>query len=241
MEAMSDIDVVVLCGGKGERLRSVIGEAPKVMTEINGQPFLNYILEYLKSQKVGRVILCTGYKAEVIEKYYRKHSFGLVIDFAREHKPLGTAGAIKHAEPVINGNPVIVLNGDCYCPVDFKKFIQFHKRNKALATLVVTRMAQGSDYGEVVLDNNKRIIGFREKRAGAKHVFVNTGIYCFDRTVLAKIPPSKKASLEYDCFPQWIGQRFWGFPVESGFLDMGTPERLKAASDLLSHICGGVL
>jgi len=93
----SDCDCVILCGGLGERLRGIIGEAPKVMAQINGRPFLDFILDYLKDQQVQRVILCTGYKADVIENYYRRRDCGLTVDFSRENEPLGTGGALRHA------------------------------------------------------------------------------------------------------------------------------------------------
>ncbi|MCK5179792.1 MAG: NTP transferase domain-containing protein, partial [Candidatus Omnitrophica bacterium] len=92
---MKDCDCVILCGGLGARLQSVVKDVPKVMAEVNGAPLLDLMIEHLKKQGAARIVLCTGYQAEAVENYYREHDFGMVIDFSREEEPLGTGGAVK--------------------------------------------------------------------------------------------------------------------------------------------------
>src|SRR5436190_1505274 len=126
MYDLNKIDVAILCGGLGKRLRPTIGESPKVMAQVNGQPFLDLVLDYLYGQGSRRVILLTGYKAEVIEQYYRQNSRQLTIEFSREMKPLGTGGALKQAQGLIKSDPFILMNGDSFCKLDYRAFLDFH-------------------------------------------------------------------------------------------------------------------
>ena len=98
---ISECDCIILCGGLGKRLQGVVSDVPKVMAQVDGRPFLDLIVEYLKSQHVERIILCTGYKADLIEEYYREHDFGVTIDFSTENEPLGTGGAVRNAREII--------------------------------------------------------------------------------------------------------------------------------------------
>src|SRR5690242_1010308 len=104
----------VLCGGAGTRLRPVLAEQPKSMAPISGAPFLQLLLDRVRSQGVGEVILGTGYMAEKIENYFGSgNKFAMRIRYSRENEPLGTGGALKLAELLIS-DPVLVLNGDSY-------------------------------------------------------------------------------------------------------------------------------
>ncbi len=226
---MKNIDVFILCGGLGTRLRSVTGEAPKVMAEVGGKPFLDVVIEYLKQQGFQRVILCTGYQASVIEEYYRKNFFGLSIEFSREQEPLGTGGALKNVQTFIQSDLFFVLNGDSFCPVDFKNFLNFHKDKQTLATLSVSRVDESKKFGGVALDETNKITGFHEKEEGNNYPYVNAGVYCLSRNIFSLMPEEKKFSLEYDFFPKMVKENIYGFFVEKSFFDIGTPERLKKA------------
>src|SRR3989338_10010306 len=105
------IDAVILCGGLGTRLRSVIGESPKPMAEFGHEPFLNIILKDLRDQGFQMAILCAGYKGDRIAEYYRQHDMGLETIVSIEPRPLGTGGAIQYAKAWIGSEPVLVLNG----------------------------------------------------------------------------------------------------------------------------------
>jgi len=225
----AECDCLILCGGLGKRLRGVVEDVPKVMADVNGRPFLDYMIEYLKSQDIERIVLCTGYKAEMVEDYYRDHAFDLTIDFSREWEPLGTAGGLKNAEEIISSNPMFVLNGDSFLPVDLQSLLDFHLEKKALASMIVTEVPASDDYGSVVLDENKRITAFDEKIEGGSARLVNAGIYCFDQEVLGYIPSDQKCSLERDIFPQLTVHGFFGYRVSGQFMDIGTPERYRSA------------
>ena len=134
---ISECDGVVLCGGQGKRLRSVVRDVPKVMAKVNGRPFLDFILDHLKTQNISRVILCTGYKADVIEEHYRDRDYGVPIESSKENEPLGTGGALMNARGSIYSDPFLVFNGDSFLPVDLQPFLDFHVRTEAEASMTV--------------------------------------------------------------------------------------------------------
>jgi len=224
-----NIDVVILCGGLGTRLRSVTGAMPKVMVEVDGQPFLDVILKYLKQQGFRRVILCTGYQAEMVEVYYRERSHGLAIEFSKEEEPLGTGGALKNAQHLIQSNPFFVLNGDSFCALNFKDFLEFYQSKPMAAALAISKVEESKDCGGIVLDQTERITGFYEKEAKNNWEYVNAGVYCLSKDIFSLMSGEKKCSMEYDVFPRLVEKETYGFLVEKKFLDIGTPERLVQA------------
>ena len=228
---LSEIDAVILCGGLGKRLRSVESEKPKVMVEVAQKPFLDLVIEEYKKQGVHRVILCTGYKADDVEEYYRKNSMGLTIEFSREKEPLGTGGAIKNARNLIKSNPFFVQNGDAFCRVDFKKLVQYHNDKKSITTLVVAQAQDSQDFGTIILDESNRIKNFLEK-TGQPSNHLNAGIYCFDQKVFSKMPDKANFSMEYDVFSGLTKENFFGFVIEEKFWDIGTPDRYDAVKEI---------
>lgn len=230
---LNNIDVVILAGGLGQRLRPKTGDAPKVLAAVKGKPFLDILLENIAAQGFRRVILCTGYKADEIEARYRGSSLGLEILFSREQTPLGTGGAFKLAQDKVRSPVFLGLNGDCFCAVSFSDFLSFHQKNKALASLVLTKVSDKGDFGSVAVDDQKRIVSFQEKASLAASPFVSVGIYSFQREVFALMPPQGAFSIERDLFPKLIGKGFYGFVTEHSFLDIGTPERYARAQNEL--------
>ncbi len=229
---LSTIDVAILCGGLGTRLRSAIGPTQKTMAKVAGEPFLNILLEYLKNHGFQRVILCTGYQAEQVEEYYRDRDMGLTIEFSREHAPMGTGGAIKNARAFLHSGTFIVLNGDSFSPIDYEAFVQFHLEQKAVATIGVSRVRDAKDYGTIIMNDNKRIVGFQEKVNKSAEGYVNAGVYCFNQSIFYSMPSSAIFSLEKDVFPTLPGlikNDFCGVIVEGDFLDIGTSVRYQAA------------
>ena len=235
IESLASIDVVVLCGGQGQRLRKVIGESQKVMARVLDEPFLDILLRYLEGQGFSRVILCTGYKTSDIEGYYQqKFPSKLSIEFSQEDEPLGTGGALKKVQSLIRSNPFIVLNGDCFCPLEYSHFVKFHQEKHALASLVVAEVKENRDFGKVKLAADSRVSGFQEKIQGEGPCYVSTGIYCFDsKKIFSFMPAQFKFSLEYDFFPRLLPYGFWGFVSDKEFIDIGTPERFEKAKIFL--------
>ena len=113
---LKDIDVFILCGGIGKRLRKVSGGTPKPMVKIGDYVFLDLLIKYIAGFGFRRFILGTGYRAGIIKDYYSSGRFpGLDIRFSREESPLDTGGAVKNAKELIKSNPIFILNGDSLC------------------------------------------------------------------------------------------------------------------------------
>lgn len=226
-----DIDVVVLCGGKGERLQPLVNDRPKPLAEINARPFLDILIDYVASFGFRRFILCIGYMGDVIKKYFQKGDVSLTILFSEEKEPLGTAGAIKNAQPLIKSSPFLVMNGDSICQLDLNEFVNFHIKKKALFSMVLSNTQNADDCGKVVLDKSGRVTEFNEKiKSRSINNLVNTGIYLLDKSIFSEILGNKKCSMEYDVFPHLIDKRFYGFVSQDKFIDIGTPERFKQAN-----------
>ncbi len=230
---LNKIDVVVLAGGLGKRLKPKTGDTPKVLAAVKGIPFLDLLLKNISSQGFRRVILCTGYKAEVIEAHYQKSKLDLEIVFSREETPLGTGGAFKLAQSKIQSPLFLGLNGDCFCSVLFRDFILFHQEKKARGSLVLTRAEEKGDFGSVVINPQGEIMSFQEKANLASSPFVSVGIYCFEKTIFDWMPSKNSFSIEHDLFPSLIGKSFYGFVTEKKFLDIGTPDRYDRAQNEL--------
>ena len=241
MSNIDNADVVILCGGLGKRLRPKIGEAQKVMAEVNQRPFLDLMLDRIQEQGFRRVILCTGFQAQEVENYYQKNPRPLTFVFSREKEPLGTGGAVQYARPLIKSNPFLVLNGDCFCPIDFHAFLRFHRAKKALASVAVSMMEDKKDFGSVLLNPSHKVVNFLEKNQESKASHVNTGIYLFQQDVFDHMPRETKFSLEYDVFPGLTHQAFWAFVVPAKFFDIGTPERYAHVQQIVGRKKGSIL
>ena len=230
----TDVDVVILCGGKGTRLEEVVSDRPKPMAEISSQPFLDILIDYISSFGFKRLILSVGYMADYIKDYYRNKRGPCEILFSQENEPLGTAGAVKQAENLVQSNPFLVLNGDSFCPVDLAQFLEFHSKNGALVSMVVTEAEEVRDFGTICLDNSQRIVRFEEKK-GRKKSFIKAGIYLFEKEVFFLIPSNTRHSLEHDLFPALVKQKFYGYVTQEKLIDIGTPERYEQAKRILHH------
>jgi NDP-sugar pyrophosphorylase family protein len=230
---MEQLDVVILCGGQGTRLRSVVWDRPKPMAEISGRPFLDLLIDYASSYGLTRFVLCTGYQSEIIERYYQRYSGPLTIIISKEDAPLGTGGGVKLAGPKILSDPFFVLNGDSYCPADLEAFTAYHLSRQASITLVVSETKTASDFGSIIMEPTGRITSFQEKISAGRSL-INAGIYLMKRSLLFRIPDQINYSLEKDLFPILAGNDMYGFISSEPVLDIGTPDRYDLAKKLLS-------
>lgn len=232
-----DIDVVILCGGKGKRLQPIVNDRPKPMAKIGGRPFLDILIDYVARFAFRRFILCVGYRGDFIRKYYRNKEIPFTILFSKEESPLGTAGAIKNAEPLIKSNPFLVMNGDSICRIDLNEYINFHIKKKALFSMALSDIQTTDDCGKVTLNKSGRITAFNEKiRTELKENFTNVGIYLLNKSIFSEIPKNKKCSIEYEIFPSIVNRRFYGFITQEWLMDIGTPERFMRAKNRIKEI-----
>ena len=126
---------IILSGGQGTRLRSVVSDIPKPMADINGKPFLEYLLRYLNNQGCNHVVLSVGYKSEVIRNYFGNQYLNLKLDYALEKEPLGTGGGIKNSIKYISDNDFFLLNGDSFFDVNLSELAEFHFCKKSLSEI----------------------------------------------------------------------------------------------------------
>lgn len=233
---LGDIDVVILCGGLGTRLRPVTGDLPKALVNICGRPFIDLLVDGLQQWGFKRFILCVGYMSELVICHVRQKK-GWQIEFSEEEVPLGTGGAIKKVIPLIGSEPFLVVNGDTICDVDFYKFFEFHKCNNGILSIALTMIHNAGDYGVVSIDNENRIKRFREKENGTGKRLVSAGIYMMNKTILSWMPDSIKFSLEYDVFPNMHRDLRHGFVTNGELIDIGTPQRYRTATEFFLGKC----
>lgn len=233
--SLEEIDVVILCGGLGTRLRPVVFDRPKVLAEIGGKTFLEILVDSLTAQGFKNIILCVGYLKDQVKNLFN-YNKSYNITFSEEEEPLGTGGALKKAIPLIKSNPFMVMNGDSICKINFKEFYYFHINKKAIVSLILARSKTPRDFGSVVIDDSQRIISFKEKVECREECLINAGIYLMQRDVLSYMPDEAHFSLEYDLFSKLVENKCYGFITDSELIDIGTPERYEKAI----HLIGGM-
>lgn len=201
---------LILAGGRGERLKPISDGIPKPMIPINGLPLLEYTLKNISKKGVKKAVLSVGYLAEKIISHFGKQtSFGLEIEYSIEKEPLGTAGAIKLAEPLLEEN-FFCLNGDLIMAFDLNAFSEFHSKNNSLATILLRRVEDTKDLG-IVLVQGKKILRFAEKNQAFDSKITNAGAYILNKKIIEYIPEGK-SSLEYDVFPKIAKEgKLYGF------------------------------
>lgn len=221
------MQALILAGGLGSRLGRIVAEVPKPLLPVGEKPFLEYQILQLRRHNLTNIILCIEYLGEKIKQYFGDGDrWGMDIKYSEEKEALGTGGAIKLAECLVKGHDFLVLNGDSYFDIDLGELIDFHKRQRALATLALLEINQPERYGLVEIDKNYNIVGFQEKGTAAKPNLINGGIYVFNKGLFDFIPEGK-SSLEKDLFPELIGKRFYGKPHTAYFIDIGTPQAYR--------------
>ena len=227
-------EAIILAGGMGTRLRSVLADRPKPLAVVAGRPFLDWLIFALRVHGVRNIVLSTGYQGGLIERMYGDGAaFGVRIQYSHETQPLGTAGALRQALPLIESDAFFALNGDSYCNVDYAALAESHRARRARATLCLTHVDDCSRYGVVTTRADGTIAAFVEKGAQTGVGAINGGVYALTRDALSELPAGQPASLERDIFPALIGAGLCAFTAGAPFLDIGTPESYHAAGDAL--------
>jgi D-glycero-alpha-D-manno-heptose 1-phosphate guanylyltransferase len=225
---------IILAGGFGTRLRCITRYVPKPMVEINGKPFLIYLIEYLSSQGINEIILSVGYRSEVIVNYFRKKCNDIKISYAIEAKPLGTGGAIRNALHFVNSKSVFVINGDTLFRIDMGTLLDFHNTKSSDLTLALKYGEELNRFGKVMIGADGRIIGFEEKVPG-KSGLINGGIYLIRRSLFDNIILPEKFSFETDFLEKFYKKiRAYGLAFHNYFIDIGiSPDYEKAKIDFI--------
>ena len=226
---LQKVDIIILCGGLGKRLRSVVQNQPKGLVAIAGKPILEILVDDLLNYGAQKIIFCVGHlKEQIIEHFSGRNDCEFL--FSKEDSPLGTGGAIKKAKTLVKSSHLMILNGDSMCQVNYEKFYEFHLQSQSLLSMILALPVEDSqDYGNVQIDVDHKICSFQEKKQPKERCgFMNAGIYLMKKEGFAKMPKRQSFSLEYDFFPKILQtDRCSGFVVKQNVYDIGTPERLQ--------------
>jgi len=230
-------EAVVLAGGFGTRLQAVVNDRPKPMASVAGKPFLEWILLILKSQGIERVVLSTGYMGASIEEYFASGDrWELRLSYAREPKPLGTGGALRHVLEFTEATRLLVLNGDSLCRFDVSILAAQHEQAGAKTTIWLTHVLDSGRYGTVELGERNEVLAFREKTGNHCPGLISAGVYLVERDVVRCFPPGVNISLEHTLFPSLIGKGLHGVIGDGPFLDIGIPEDYEVAEAFLERL-----
>lgn len=235
MQDLTSVTATILAGGRGTRLRSVVADRPKVLTEVRGRPFLTYLLDQLAAAGVGYVVLCTGYLGEQVQAVFGGSYGSLRLVYSQESSPLGTAGALRLALPLFKSDSVLVMNGDSFCEANLKAFWTWHCVRDSDATLLLTKVSDARRHGRVQVGENGLVSRFVEKDEKGGAGWINAGIYLLTRSLLLTIPASRAVSLEQEVFPAWTDRGLYGCRSKGRFLDIGTPEAYGAAEQFFTR------
>ena len=223
---------------EGTRLRPLTSTVPKPVVPLVDRPFISYMLEWLRSHGVEDVVMSCGFLASGVRNVLGDGSgLGIKLRYVEEPRPLGTAGAVKFAESLLDER-FFMLNGDVLSDLDLSGQLAQHEATGARGTLALIGVEDPSAYGLVQLDDDRTVREFLEKPSPDQidTNLISAGAYVLEREVLDLIPPDANASIERDVFPVLVGDGLYGFAGEGYWLDIGTPDRyLQATFDILER------
>jgi D-glycero-alpha-D-manno-heptose 1-phosphate guanylyltransferase len=225
------MQAVVLAGGLGTRLRSVVSDVPKPMALINGVPFLSILLRYLKSQGVTEIILSVGYKSERILDYFQNEFHGMPIEYSVEPDALGTGGAIRKALLQSTQRDVLVVNGDTFVEFSLEEALKLRYESEN-PIIFVRKVSDVSRYGAIFVQNNK-VQSFAEK-ASSGPGFINAGVYLLPTNLFDDHRLLEKFSFEEFLTADVPKRQYLVLETSGEFIDIGTPDDYSRAQSILS-------
>lgn len=225
-------EAIILAGGLGTRLSSLIKDLPKCMAPVNGKPFLDYQLGYLDVFGIDRVIISVGYLSNVVIDHYGNQFRNMKIDYAIETEPMGTGGGLKIAMEMAEEPLVFVLNGDTFYHIDYMKFLDIHRAKEAKLSMVLREVDNVSRYGCIERNDDRRITAFKEKNQTTGKGLINGGVYIINKKFFLGQGLPDKFSLEKDFFEKiYQTEKIYGILCKQYFIDIGVPEDYEKAQD----------
>lgn len=228
---------VILAGGFGTRLASVVSDVPKPMAPVGGRPFLERLLDRLQMQGIRHAVLAVGYRSQIIRSHFGSSRGAMKLCYSEETEPRGTGGALRLAFESQDLQRAIALNGDTWCDVDLRALSRTHAAAGTVATLTLVHQPDASRFGTVEVDERGRVAGFREKRADAGAGLINAGVYALDRSVFDLAPASARFSFENDVLQARAAEGLFAAHLaqDATFIDIGVPDDYARAQTLLAH------
>ena len=226
------MEAIVLAGGLGTRLRSVVSDVPKPMAPVHGRPFLAFVLDQLVDAGFTGVVFAAGYGHEVLRGHFGGEYRGLALAYSIETEPLGTGGAIRLAMDHVGGREVFVLNGDTYLALDFSAMRAAHDNAGSALTMAVCRAPDAARYGTLELQGD--IVQRFVDKGQSGPAWINGGTYILGARLRTRFPSAKAFSFEHDFLaPEASEIRPLAFRSTGPFIDIGTPEDYARAEYLL--------
>ena len=227
------MQVIILAGGKGTRLRPLTESIPKSMVAIKGKPFLEHQLEMIKSYGFCDYVFLVGCMAEEIKRYFKDGSkHGVHIRYSQEETLLGTGGALKHAASML-ADQFLLLNGDTYLPIDYRAAVHSFESSHTLAMVSVAASHEEKRPNNIAIDKDAIVTGY-DKNNALHMTYVDAGAVFLKKEVLSFIKPNTVCSLEEEIFPQLIeAKQLRALPIKEDFYDMGSFEGLKELEEIL--------
>ena len=235
------MEAIILAGGFGTRLQPFVKDVPKPMANINGKPFLSYLMEYLSRQGIKKILLSVGYKHEVIKNHFGIRYKNMDIEYVIENKSLGTGGAVREALKHVQGDESIILNGDSFFNVNLGALMDFHHIHNSMLTIAVKPMKNIDRYGTVILEDT-RVTGFNEK-SSKDFGYINGGVYVIKKAVLDCLRNNNDVfSFEIDFLQKSINNiAISAFISDGYFIDIGILEDYQRAQQELKNVFEGAM
>jgi dTDP-glucose pyrophosphorylase len=221
--------MVIMAGGRGQRLMPHTENCPKPMLLVGGKPMLEHIIERAAAEGFHRFVLSVLYLGHMIEDYFGNgRAWNVEIEYLREERPLGTAGALSLLTQWPE-EPFLVTNGDVLTDVRYSELLDFHRHHRAAATMAVRQHEWQHPFG-VVKTQGVEIVGFEEKPVLRSHI--NAGVYVLEPSVLGQLEAGKACDMPtlFERLQQ-AGQRVIAYPMHEPWLDVGRPDDLKRARE----------
>jgi len=224
---------IILAGGMGTRLKTIISDLPKPMAPIMNVPFLTYQLNYLKYFGIKKVVFSVGYLSEKIIAHYNQSFENISIEYSIEKNPLGTGGGIRMAMSNLNEDLVLILNGDSFFDLDLEQFYNLHLEQKSDFSLALRYVNNSERYGNIEFNSSNQITSFIEKNQLNQSGYINAGVYILSKKLyLQNTKPNINFSIEKDFFEKQLNQLIIkGFEFKNYFIDIGIPEDYLKAQD----------
>ena len=213
-------EAVILAGGQGTRLKSVTGELPKPMLDVNGSPFLYVLMKRLEESGCNHIILSLCYRAHyIIDKINNDKPVKCPVDFVIEDTPLGTGGGVKLSAKKANSEKLVIINGDTYCDINYDSLIDYSSQSDF--TICAVHVDDVSRYGTLDIDSNNNILSLNEKETTGAG-YINGGTYVIKAADITRFPKDQ-FSFEKDYIPLFKG-KLKAFISRTYFIDIGIPE-----------------
>lgn len=223
-------ECIILAGGKGTRLQSVVNDVPKCMAKVANEPFLKHVFDYLEKQHFQHVVLALGYKAQSIIDWLNTQQRDFKISYVVEQEALGTGGAIQFASSKIIGDEMLILNGDTFFNIPTDTLFEVHKLKQADISLGLKPMINFDRYGTVNCNKDERIIKFNEKKQ-TKEGLINGGVYLVNKKIFDKLNLPQKFSFEQEILEIKLDAlAIYGQTFDNYFIDIGVPSDFEKAN-----------